>query len=99
MIENAPEAAVWLGLGLPTLGLLYKIIPQRGAQERGVLKDVDLERLAEHVKLFERVARVEYQQTAQGQLLQELKADIKSDMSLLFTKLDEVKDDVLRGRA
>jgi hypothetical protein len=99
MIENAPDAAVWLGLGRPTLGLLYKIIPQRGAQERGVLKDVDLERLAEHVKLFERVARVEYQQTAQGQLLQELKADIKSDMSLLFTKLDEVKDDVLRGRA
>ena len=79
----------------PTMGLClggiaaiapfaYKLMPQR--EPRGVLKDADLERLDERVKLYERVASLESSQTHHGEILQGL----KSDNALLFGKLDDL---------
>ncbi|HLP40979.1 MAG TPA: hypothetical protein VK465_05690 [Fibrobacteria bacterium] len=98
MIDSAPEAAVWLGLGLPSLGLLFKIIPQRGAQEKGVLKEVDLERLDERVKLYERLKGVEDRQEHGSDLLERLMTDFKDTSGTLFTKIDNLTRIILERK-
>lgn len=84
-------AAVICGIGIPSLGLLYKIIPSR-LPEKGVLKEADFERLDGRVKIYERVASLESSQAHHGELL----AGLKADNGIIFEKIDDLKDLILK---
>lgn len=69
---------------------IYRALPQRA--EKGVLKEVDIERLDARVKLYERLSTVENNQTHLSQVCEGL----RSDNGLLFGKLDDLKDIIIR---
>lgn len=94
-MDNGVAIGIAAGIGIPALGLLYKFIPQRAAKETGVLKEMDFDRLDEKVQLYTRLGRVEDKQATQGTLLQDLRQDVKSDINLLFKKMDDLKDLVI----
>ncbi len=79
-----------MGLCIAGMGVIapfaYRLLPQR--QEKGALKEADLDRLDVRVKLYERLSTVENNQKHQG----EMTAGLQRDNSLIFEKLDDLKD-------
>jgi hypothetical protein len=71
---------------------VYRLLPQREA--KGVLKDHDLDRLDSRVKLYDRLLTVENSQTHHGEIM----SGLQRDNSLIFSKLDDLKDLIIRNK-
>lgn len=65
---------------------MWRILPQR--EQKGMLKDHDLDRLDAKVKVYERLATVENNQSHATKSMEGL----QRDNSLIFEKLDDIKD-------
>lgn len=92
-MTNEAAIAIGAGIGIPALGLLFRLIPARASKEPA-LKEADLVALDSRVKLYERLAALEAAQLHQGQTMQSLKAD----NALLFGKLDDLKTLILERK-
>lgn len=74
----------------------YRLLPERA--KKPMLTEKDLDALDARVKLYERLSRVEDRQAIQGEQFQEFRTEFKSDVTLLFSKIDDVKDTIMKER-
>ena len=72
---------------------IWRVLPQREA--KGILKDADLDRLDDRMKLYDRLLTVEINQKNQA----DMTAGLQRDNSLIFGKLDDIKDRLFNEKA
>lgn len=87
-----------MGICIAGMGVIapfaYRLLPER--TKKPVLTEADLEALDARVKLYQRMQTVENNQVHQGDMIKSLTTDFSTTSTLLFQKIDAIKDLLIR---
>ncbi len=75
----------------------YRLMPER--TKKSVLTEADMEALDARVKLYQRMQTVEDNQKHHSEGLRTLQSDFNTTSSLLFQKIDGIKDILIKDRS